>query len=565
MEGRTLHIHEARIGIGLPTRTVRPHGRKGDEILAALHTALGEPADRIVLTGRLFERPDPAAHLVDRVVAPLADLVARGIAVTAPSHTSRALLFLAAGIGLADVDLPGPPVEFWRVGRFRVLSGGESEVRQVRLPGIAEVTIDLTGLAIGEALEAIRTRLRPIQAVRMVRLTLHGRTAERELLTFGHREIRHYLPGGVDGAVVNELTGRRPGNGQFESDDARKAALAERRKRLPDLPETTGVYEFQDDRGRPLYVGKAVNIRRRVASHFTAEAREESPRGPMLLAARNLVFSEMPTEVEALLREAERIREARPPYNRQMRETENYRYLRADVDAVVPGITSVPETKKDGAVYIGPFPKRWPVERSIRTLMVIYGLKSCKWKPSEEAPPICTDRDLDLCTAPCTGRVSLPEYRERVMMALDDLLGTGLGEPAFGALNSPSAGLLATGDLRILDRFRGSVRYLLDNLRSACGTLPLSDGRTLLVLGGLRAGVRRVSETEADEWRRRSLRAFSRHPPRTAVSVSRVNEVRILSRALREQGACIVPSTERPCRNGGSTSGRLCWQSGSVM
>jgi hypothetical protein len=548
MEGTILHIHEPRIGIGLPTRTVRPHGRKGDEILAALLTVLEEPVDRVVVSGRMFERADPAAHLVDRVVAPLRDLVGRGVAVTVPSATPRALLFLAAGIALADEELPGPPVEFWRFGRFRIIAAGEAQLRQVALPGIAEVSLDLTDLPIADALELIRRRLSPIRAVRMVRLTLCGRTAEQELLTFGPREIRHYLPGGVDGAVLNELTGRRPGYGVFADDAARKAALDESRRRLPKLPETTGVYEFRDGEGRPLYVGKAVNLRRRVASHFTAEARQESPRGPMLLAAQDVVYREAATEVEALLAEADRIREVRPPYNRQMRETEGYRYLRADVDSLVPGITSVPETSRDGAVYVGPFPKRFVVERSIRTLMVIYGLKSCDWKPVEDAPPICTDRDLGICSAPCVGRVSLPEYRERVMMALDDLLGTGLGEPPFGALNSPATGLLATGDLRILTGFRRSVRYLLENLRTASGTLPLSDGRTLLVLGGRRAGIRKVTEAQADEWRREAIAAFSRRPARTFVAVSRVNEVRILSRALRERGGSYDPSPETPGR-----------------
>jgi hypothetical protein len=544
MERKTLHVHEARIGIGLPTRTVRPHGRKGDEILAALITALGEPADRVVFTGRLFERGDPAAHLVDRLVAPLADLVHRGVPVTVPSATPRALLFLAAGISLTDEEPAVPPVEFWRAGRFRVRGPNGAEVRQVPLPGVVELTLDLSDLEITKALEHIRTRLSKVNGARLVRLTLRGRTAESELFSFGHREIRHYLPGGVDGAVVNELTGPRYHQGEFEDDDARKAALAESRKRLPKLPEVTGVYEFLDEDRRPLYIGKAVNIRRRIASHFTAEAREESPRGPMLIAATDLTFKETETEVEALLGEAERIREARPPYNRQMRETEGYRYLRADVDSVVPTITSVTSTAKDGAIYVGPFPKRWAVERSIRTLMVVYGLRSCDWLPGQAAPPICTDRDLGLCSAPCTGRVSLPEYRERAMMALDDLLGTGSGEPPFGALNSPSAGMLAAEDLRILDGFKRSVRYLLDNLRHASGTLPLSDGRTLLVLGGLRAGVRRVSESAADEWRRSALEAFGKRPGRTCVAVSRAAEVRILSRALREQGSSFDPSTE---------------------
>ncbi len=553
MEGRTLHVHEARIGIGLPTRTVRPHGRKGDEILAALVTALGEPADRVVLTGRLFERPEPPAHLVDRVVAPLGELVSRGIPVSVPSTIPRALLFLACGVSLEDRELPGPPVEFWQSGRFRVHGPEGAVVRQVSLPGVVEVALDLTDLEITPALELIRSRLSRIRGARMVRLTIRGHTREPELLKFGHREIRHYLPGSVDGAVVNELTGRRAGRGEFENDDARKAALAERRKRLPDLPETTGMYEFRDDQGRPLYIGKAVNIRRRVASHFTAEAREESPRGPMLLSAQDVVFRETETEVEALLAEAERIREARPPYNRQMRETEGYRYLRADVDAMVPTITSVGGTEKDGAVYVGPFPRRWAVERSIRTLMVIYGLRSCDWRPKEDAPLICTDRDLGLCASPCNGRVSLPAYRERVMMALDDLLGTGLGEPPFGALNSPSAGLLAAEDLRILSGFRRSARHLLDNLRHASGTLPLSDGRTLLVLGGLRAGIRRVTETAADAWRRQALESFSLRPARTSVAVSRADEVRILSRALREQGTSFLPSTDPAARGMEST------------
>jgi hypothetical protein len=220
-----------------------------------------------------------------------------------------------------------------------------------------------------------------------------------------------------------------------------------------------------------------------------------------------------------------------------MRETEGYRYLRADVDAPVPGITAVADVRQDGAVYVGPFSKRWLVERSIRTLMVIYGLRSCDWRPGEAAPGSCTDRDLDICSSPCTGRVSLSEYRERLTMALDDLLGLDAGEPAFGALNSPAAGLLAAEDLRILDGFRRSVRYLLDNLRNASGTLPLSDGRTLLVLGGLRAGVRRVSEDEGEAWRRKALDDFAQRPARTHVPIRRIDEVRILSGALRAEDA----------------------------
>ena len=98
MGRRVLHIHEPRIGIGLPARTGRPWPRPGDGVLASFLEALRRPADRIVITGRLFDRAAPPAHLVQRVVEPLADRVRSGTPVSVPAGTPRALLFLAGAL-----------------------------------------------------------------------------------------------------------------------------------------------------------------------------------------------------------------------------------------------------------------------------------------------------------------------------------------------------------------------------------------------------------------------------------------------------------------------------------
>jgi hypothetical protein len=327
----------------------------------------------------------------------------------------------------------------------------------------------------------------------------------------------------------------RPG----ELEDAeRRECLTEVRSRLPDLPEKTGTYEFVDERGRVLYVGKAVNIRRRVASHFTAEIREPSPRGPMLLAAHGVVHREEPNELMALLAEARRIREVRPPFNRRMRDPERARYLRIVRRGPGASITAAREVREDGAAWYGPFPKRWAVERSLRVLQVVYGIASCDWRRGEAVPPDCTDRELSVCSAPCLGRIDEAAYGERVRLAADYLLGRAGPAPPFGALNPLSAGRLGEEDRRILSGFAKGVRRFLDTLSEATGLVLLPGGRALLVLGGLIAAERDVSKGEEDaarEWARGRIRAWRRGPPRTWLPADRAEEGRILGFWMRNR------------------------------
>jgi len=530
-----LHLHEPRLGIGLPTRTVRPFRRSGDAILEAFATALATPAERIVVTGRLFDRAGPPGHLVQRVVELLGDRVAAGVPAAVPGETPLALLFLGAGVSLGNDQDPAGAREFHRHGEFRLLADGRATGRRIPLPGTKEIRLDVTGLTARVVMDRLAARLGRVRGARYLRVVLTGKSDDPGVLDLGPRELRMVLPEATEGYLAKEFSPPPP---LPVSDDAREEALRVARSRMPELPKTTGTYEFVDDRGRVLYVGKAVDIRRRVASHFTAELREASPRGRMLMNARTVRHREAPNELMALLAEARRIREVRPPFNRQMRDPEAARYLRIDMDGPAPGITAAREVGADEAQWCGPFPKRWAVERSLRAVQVVFGLASCGEPFADPAPAVCTDHDNGVCAVPCRGRVRPAAYRERVRHAADFLLGREGRPLPFGALNPLSAGLLGEEDRRILSGFANGVRRFLDTLSEATGLVLLPGGRALLVLGGLIAAERDVpigAEESVREWARARIRRYRRGPPRTWLPAERAEEGRILAYWMRNR------------------------------
>jgi len=398
--------------------------------------------------------------------------------------------------------------------------------------------MDVTGLLARAVMDRLSARLARIRGARFIRVVLTGASDDPGVLGLGPRELQMILPSGVEGTLTKEFAPTPVPVGAEPGAEEREEALCAARARMPSLPETTGTYEFVDDRGRVLYVGKAVNIRRRVASHFTAEIREPSPRGPMLRSAHTVLHREAPNELMALLAEARRIREVRPPFNRKMRDPEAARYLRVTTRGPAPAIRAEREVSADGADWYGPFPKRWAVERSLRTLQVIYGLASCGWSFGDAVPEVCTDRSFGVCSAPCRGRIAETAYRERVRMAADFLLGRDRRPPPFGALNPLTAGLLGEEDRRVLSGFADGVRRFLDTLSAATGLVFLPGGRTLLVLGGLIAfeGDFAPGREEAVRgWARERIRAFQGGPPRTWLAADRAEEGRILAFWMRRR------------------------------
>lgn len=192
---------------------------------------------------------------------------------------------------------------------------------------------------------------------------------------------------------------------------------ASRRKKrtLADhLPEAPGVYIFRDDRGRPLYVGKSNNVRKRAMSYFTrSETRDRM--GRMLDLATEITAIECATDLEAGVRELRLILEHKPAFNRAGMYAEKAMWLRL-TDERFPRLSAVRQVRPDlGLLHFGPVRNANQASLVIDAVTSVIGLRTCTQKLKADRPsPSCALAELGRCTAPCELRVSETEYAELV-------------------------------------------------------------------------------------------------------------------------------------------------------
>ena len=181
---------------------------------------------------------------------------------------------------------------------------------------------------------------------------------------------------------------------------------ATRRKRglADDLPSAPGVYMFTDERGRPLYVGRSVDIRARVRSYFTAAEKRTRMTEMVALAAavRPVVCA---TPLEAAVRELRLIAEHAPPYNRRSRFPDRAPWVKLTSEPF-PRLSVVRQVRPDGATYIGPFGGAEQAALAVAALHEAYRLRQCAARlprtPSAAARA-CLLAEIGRCGAPCVG------------------------------------------------------------------------------------------------------------------------------------------------------------------
>lgn len=196
----------------------------------------------------------------------------------------------------------------------------------------------------------------------------------------------------------------------------------------PDLPAAPGVYEFQADGGTVLYVGKSVNLRRRVRGWFYGGGPKDERLSEMLALARRVEIARTGSDLEARLVEAERIVAGRPRYNRALKNRARGWYLEIDRADPFPRPRTVRAPRKARARYFGPYAGRRLPDEVGRLLERIFGLRSCSGRvvPDRGGSP-CLAHGIGLCAAPCIGAEALEGYRDRVALAERLLTNPGYG------------------------------------------------------------------------------------------------------------------------------------------
>ena len=194
-----------------------------------------------------------------------------------------------------------------------------------------------------------------------------------------------------------------------------------------DLPAAPGVYQFEAEGGTALYVGKSVNLRRRVRGYFYGGGPNSARTAEMLALARGVAWRATGSDLEARLEEARRIVSARPVYNRALRNRARGWYLEIDWRDPFPRLAVVRAPRRPGARHYGPYRGRAAPERVARLLERAFGLRSCagRVRPDPAGSP-CLAHGIGLCPAPCIAAIGLTEYRARVEAA-----ARALGDPRY--------------------------------------------------------------------------------------------------------------------------------------
>jgi excinuclease ABC subunit C len=194
---------------------------------------------------------------------------------------------------------------------------------------------------------------------------------------------------------------------------------ADRRRELPDEP---GVYLFRDGRGKVIYVGKAVSIRKRVASHFS----NPSTRGgrDLLDMIDQIEALVVHTEAEALLAEQNFIKQYKPRFNIRLRDDKSYPYIAISLDEDFPRVYFTRERHRRDRAYFGPYSNAKRVRSTLEVLGKVFMFRSCEGpEPGRRSGSPCLDYYIKRCEAPCVGYVSREHYRQGIEGVIDFLSG----------------------------------------------------------------------------------------------------------------------------------------------
>jgi excinuclease ABC subunit C len=181
-------------------------------------------------------------------------------------------------------------------------------------------------------------------------------------------------------------------------------------------PPRPGVYRMIDARGDVLYVGKAKNIKKRVAAYARPTGLDTRIER-MIAATRKLEFVVTRTETEALLLEANLIKRLRPRFNVTLRDDKSFPYIIISSDHWAPQILKHRGARSRPGHYYGPFASVWAVNRTINALQRAFLLRSCSDPFFESRTRPCLLYQIKRCSGPCTKEIDFPDYSELVREA----------------------------------------------------------------------------------------------------------------------------------------------------
>ena len=190
------------------------------------------------------------------------------------------------------------------------------------------------------------------------------------------------------------------------------------------LPRSPGVYIFKDSDGTVLYVGKAKNIRSRVASYFTRSGDGRPKISELRERVEQIDFIATETETEALVLESNLIKRNRPRFNASLRDDKSYPYIVVTLGDEYPRVFSTRSSHNPRHRYFGPFPSAGAVHATLDVLNKTFPFRKCRGaEPGRRSGVPCLNYHIGRSAAPCVGAVSKEEYDEIIQDVISFLEG----------------------------------------------------------------------------------------------------------------------------------------------
>ena len=184
------------------------------------------------------------------------------------------------------------------------------------------------------------------------------------------------------------------------------------------IPDTPGSYQFKDEQGGVIYVGKAINLRSRVGSYF-AEPHTLHPRtAKMMSVAASVEWIEVRNEVEALILEYNLIKEHRPRFNIRLRDDKSYPFLAITLDEEWPRAMVMRGRRRKGTKYFGPYVNAWVIRDTLELVLRTFPVRTCSngvFKQHYRLGRPCLLFHIEKCSGPCVGNVEAEQYSKYVL------------------------------------------------------------------------------------------------------------------------------------------------------
>ncbi len=184
--------------------------------------------------------------------------------------------------------------------------------------------------------------------------------------------------------------------------------------KLDSLPTLPGVYFFKNEKGKVIYIGKAKNLRNRVRSYFQDSRRKEAKLRVLVRKIYDLETITTDSEVEALILEANMIKEYKPRYNVTLKDDKSFPYIRVTHEEF-PRIFPTRKIVKDGSRYFGPYTDVHSMRSLLKAVRRIFPIRSCQYRLDDKTVAsrkikLCLDYYIDRCPGPCQGLISKEAY-----------------------------------------------------------------------------------------------------------------------------------------------------------